>query len=423
MSASPRLPDGFRIVLHDDTGIDADGRLLWGGAPFRLLRLSGAGIDLVRRLGAGEPVAAATGALARRLVEADLAFPRPHAPARIDKVEVVVPVRDRAEQLGRCLSGLSGLRVTVVDDGSVDPAAVARVAERHGARLVVLADNSGPATARNAGVDAVTAPVVVFVDSDCVLSVDALRRLAAHLADPAVAAAAPRIRPRDRDGSTIARFAAARSPLDLGSRSATVRPDGRVPYVPTTALAVRRSAFTAVGGFDTGLRYGEDVDLVWRLVDQGWSVRYDASIVAGHDEPASWREWVARRHHYGTSAGPLSARHGRRVGGPPLVGLTAPLRVSALQRAGLPLPAAARLVGEAPGRTLEGLVRWAGATWSPPLAAVPAMTDWWRRRPGIDPVRWAAAYLVDSAAYGSGVWRGCLSERTVTPLLPRRVSE
>lgn len=424
MSQQSALPDGFRIAMQPDTGLHDAGRIVWGGAPFRLLRLSDAGANVVRRLAAGVPVSGSTaGLLARRLVEADLAFSIPAAPNRRTDVHVVVPVRDRAEQLEQCLTALAGLRVTVVDDGSVDPVSVAAVAKRHRAKLVVLDTNVGPAGARNAGVDAVTAPIVVFVDSDCVIDADSVRRLAAHLADPAVAAVAPRIRPREPNGSALARFASLRSPLDLGSRSATVRPAGRVPYVPTTVLAVRRFSFQEVGGFDESLRYGEDVDLVWRLVDQGWSVRYDASIVAGHDEPSSWREWIGRRHHYGTSAGPLSVRHGHRVGGPPLAGLAAPLRVGAIRDAGMPRPLAARLAREVPGRTLDGLVRWAGATWAPPLATVAALTDWVRRRPDVDPLRWTAAYVVDSAAYGTGVWRGCVAERTVAPLLPRRVSQ
>src|SRR5262249_25548743 len=51
------------------------------------------------------------------------------------------------------------------------------------------------------------------------------------------------------------------------------------------------------------------------------------------------------------------------------------------------------------------------------LAAAP-LADWMRRRPPLDPVRWAAACVADDVAYGAGVWRGCLAERTFEPLLP-----
>ncbi|MET9735711.1 hypothetical protein ABZZ79_35320 [Streptomyces sp. NPDC006458] len=35
-----------------------------------------------------------------------------------------------------------------------------------------------------------------------------------------------------------------------------------------------------------------------------------------------------------------------------------------------------------------------------------------------DPLRWCAATLADDLAYGAGVWRGTLRERTALPLLP-----
>ena len=56
-------------------------------------------------------------------------------------------------------------------------------------------------------------------------------------------------------------YEAARSPLDLGDEPGLAGPGRRVGFVPATALVVRRSAFEAVGGFDTRLTVGEDVDL------------------------------------------------------------------------------------------------------------------------------------------------------------------
>jgi mycofactocin system glycosyltransferase len=56
-----------------------------------------------------------------------------------------------------------------------------------------------------------------------------------------------------------------------------------------------------------------------------------------------------------------------------------------------------------------------------PLAAlilVPPLLDWADRRPPLDPARYVAARLLDDAAYSLGVWHGCLSRRTIAPLLP-----
>ena len=39
--------------------------------------------------------------------------------------------------------------------------------------------------------------------------------------------------------------------------------------------------------------------------------------------------------------------------------------------------------------------------------------------PPSDPARWALLRLVDDLAYAAGVWRGCLTGRTLAPLRPR----
>ena len=56
-----------------------------------------------------------------------------------------------------------------------------------------------------------------------------------------------------------------------------------------------------------------------------------------------------------------------------------------------------------------------------PLAALivlPSLLDWADRGPPLDPARYVAARLLDDAAYSVGVWQGCLTRRTVRPLLP-----
>jgi mycofactocin system glycosyltransferase len=403
MTSAP-LPRGFRLQVDESTRLSDDGLVLDGGSPWRMLRLTDRGAAVARALLAGAPVDDdVAGALARRLVEAGLAHPLSPA-ASAPAMTVVVPVRDRAAALDACLAALTPLPVVVVDDGSRDAAGTASVVTRHGARLVRRATAGGPAAARNAGLNAVDTDAVAFVDSDCLANAASLRALARHLADPLVAVAAPRIRPADDDRTR----SATRSPLDMGERPATVAPGSRVSYVPSTAIVARRAALTAVGGFDDALRHGEDVDLCWRLVTAGWSVRYDPRVVATHLEPAGFRA-LARRFHYGTSAGPLARRHPGALRGPALRGITAPVTLAGAHSAGeltVPPERLRRVVRPAPVATVKGLVRWATPLWWPALAAI-----------GESPRR-AVSVVADEAAYGAGVWWGCMRSGTLEPVLP-----
>src|SRR5699024_75911 len=137
--------------------------------------------------------------------------------------------------------------VIVVDDGSADPAVVAAVAERHGARLLQHRYNCGPAAARNTGLDArglgeAERPVVAFLDSDCEVPPGWLAHLLRHFDDPRVGAVAPRVRPRHDHESVLTRYEDVRSALDMGTRPELVRPGARLGFVPSAALVVRRAA-------------------------------------------------------------------------------------------------------------------------------------------------------------------------------------
>jgi mycofactocin system glycosyltransferase len=459
VSTAP-LPSGLPIVLDPSTRqIGQD--LLSGGSPRRLLRLTPAGRAAYAEIASGRLESARGRQLARRLTDAGLAHPRPRASGQVTAT-VIVPVRDRPAELGACLAALGGhYPVVVVDDGSRDPDDIASVVAAHGARLLRRDTAGGPGAARNAGLAAVDTEVVAFIDSDCVPPPGWVEALAAHLRDPAVAVAAPRIVPVDRR-TAAQRYAVAAGSLDLGQREARVLPLTPVAYVPTAALVARRSALLeiAVAGkvFDESMRYGEDVDLIWRVHGRGWRIRFDPSVQVGHREPASWRGLLARRFRYGTSAAPLSQRHfgviapvvlqplaavtiAAAVAGQPVaaavtfaVGVARTRR--AMSRAGLRGHSATVANARIVAATAVGAGRYltqfafpvvAVATASGParrglglgaLLAVPVVHRWFTRRPPINPVSFATASVADDLAYGAGVYAGAVRHRTAAPLLP-----
>jgi mycofactocin glycosyltransferase len=161
------LPAGFGVAFDSGTRFVGPD-VLFGGSPRRLLRLTAAGaraLDDLRHRPVGSPQ---EGRLARRLTDAGLAHPRPPAGRQPADATVVLPVRDRAAGLDRCLAALGDrYPVIVVDDGSRDPAAVARVCARHGARLRRRPSSGGAGQARNDGLALVTTSLVAFIDSDC----------------------------------------------------------------------------------------------------------------------------------------------------------------------------------------------------------------------------------------------------------------
>jgi len=206
------------------------------------------------------------------------------------------------------------------------------------------------------------------------------------------------------------------------------------------------------------MRYGEDVDLVWRVAATGAAVRYDPSLQVRHAEPQTWSKWLRRRFTYGTSAAALAQRHGDSaaplavapapaasvlagVCGSPALGALVAVATAfrarrRLRAAALPTADATRGALLAPLQAATGAARWAGQLWWPLLlllaarsrrrrpavvcvTVAPALVEWVRRRPPLDPVRWTVAVLADDVAYGLGVWTGSARAHTLRPLLPR----
>jgi GT2 family glycosyltransferase len=259
---------------------------------------------------------------------AALGEPRVEAELRIS---AVVCTHNRAEKLANCLAHLadqtldrSSYEVVVVDDGSTD--ATPEVAERYATRVIRNEHSLGPAAGRNAGARASSATIVAFTDDDCVPDREWLRELLETFGDPEVLAAGGKIVPLRTDHFLL-RYYEANSPLahnpnlptsNDGVRKrfgAYLRSSFRLKSLPDTQeslltvasanMAIRRSAYDLVGGFDERFRVGgEDDDLCLRLhhLRPGATLRYRPQAVIAHDYDTSIRDALRRSRAYGDAA-------------------------------------------------------------------------------------------------------------------------
>ena len=282
--------------------------------------------------------------------------------SRAADITVVVPTRERFEVLEETLAALARQRLDgiscellVVDNDSADGSRerVEELAEgRWPFSIRVLRERArGAAAARNAGVAAARAPVVLFLGDDCRPLDDGL--VAGHLAEheeegPGVAV----VGHIDWD-QTVGLTPVMRWLDDTGKMLDYRRLDHAEPgpfLFYTGNASVERDAVTAAGGFDERFQgYGwEDFDLALRMADAGMRVAYRPDLGVAHAHRYTLADSLTRMEAMGHGAELLNRLHSERMPlpAPRPRGIKAAAG-RALAPAVVRLPAAERLPGRA----------------------------------------------------------------------------
>jgi glycosyltransferase involved in cell wall biosynthesis len=180
-------------------------------------------------------------------------------------ISVVIPVRDRTDQLKRCIDSIKlqdfaaeCFDVIVCDDGSIGDLSGILEDVRPGQPCIRLIRQNarGPAAARNLGIRESLSPVIVFLDSDIIAGRGLIRHIySALMENPSWAGAEACLLP-------IEGF-----PNPLWEAPGAIR-GGRYH---TAAIAYRREALLAAGGLDEAfpLPACEDVELAARILSEG----------------------------------------------------------------------------------------------------------------------------------------------------------
>ena len=188
---------------------------------------------------------------------------------------VILTMGDRPAELARAIDSVlaqqSPVELVVVGNGTTVPGLP------DGVRTVELPQNVGVAAGRNAGVDACTGDVVLFLDDDGWYPDPSLSAYLAgrFSADPVLAVLSMQV--VDPDGGPGARWHVPRLRAGDPGRSSVVT------VFLGGASAIRRDAFIKAGGYPAVFFYGhEETDLAWRLQDLGYRLEYDATARMCH---------------------------------------------------------------------------------------------------------------------------------------------
>jgi hypothetical protein len=225
---------------------------------------------------------------------------------------VIIPVRDRWEELGRCIAAVTaqevpgGAEVIVIDDGSREDVDIGRQSRVGRIPVTVLRqERSGRSNARNTGVGAARGRLLIFLDSDAVPDVTFLPAMT-RAAEENPSALAFQGNLRADDTTLVWRAEGAR----LSSIQRTyLQPDGRLDFFNTAAAAVRSSYVPASGElFEPEAVRGGDTLLLCRLRSEGHLPAFVETATAVHRPRGSLGAYLLRHFEVGFRGSPARSR-------------------------------------------------------------------------------------------------------------------
>jgi GT2 family glycosyltransferase len=219
------------------------------------------------------------------------------------QVSVVVVLHNSAQVVERCMTALPAeVEVIVVDNESSDGGAAIAARARPDASVIRSENNLGFGRGCEAGANAATRPVLLFLNPDAEIGAAAIRTLTGTLIRHPRAVVGPRL--LDVAGQTRL----LRAELDMRKDALWLLPasqrwipsswrrqpetrvdiERQVLYVEGACFLVRRADLQAAGGFDPDLfLYFEESSLAHRLKQLGGGAWYEPRALATHIGQAS----------------------------------------------------------------------------------------------------------------------------------------
>ncbi len=246
------------------------------------------------------------------------------------KYSVIIPVYNRPDECDELLASLAqqtlkDFEVIVVEDGSAVPCE--EVVNGYTDRLNIhyfFKTNSGPGQTRNYGVERAQGDYVLILDSDAVLPETYIECVEAELYPNGREAEAcceafggP---DRAHDSFTPIQKAINYGMTSFfttggirggkatkkGEKSSGAKMDKFFPR--SFNMGVRRDVYQRLEGFSK-MRFGEDVDFSYRLVESGARCRLFSSAWVYHKRRANFRQFFKQVHNSGIARINLTKRH------------------------------------------------------------------------------------------------------------------
>ena len=230
------------------------------------------------------------------------------------KYSIIVPVFNRPDEVDELLESLSNqtqkdFEVIIVEDGSVKTCK--DVCDKYADILVLhyyAKENSGPGQSRNYGAERAKGDYLIILDSDVVLPSGYLAAVDKELTkNPTEAfggpdAAHPSFTPIQKAIS----YSMTSFFTTGGIRGGKAKLDKFYPR--SFNMGIRRDVYLKLNGFSK-MRFGEDIDFSYRIVEAGYKPRLFPEAWVWHKRRTDFRKFFRQVYNSGIARINLEKRH------------------------------------------------------------------------------------------------------------------
>ncbi|HEX8325306.1 MAG TPA: glycosyltransferase [Tepidisphaeraceae bacterium] len=225
------------------------------------------------------------------------------------KISVLICSYNGASTVETCLASMMRIKypgeveIIFVDDGSTDH--TQDIVRKFPSVINIQQKNMGLSYARNVAMHAATGEIIVYTDSDCEADEDWLYYIALSLKRSRhVGLGGPNLIPDE--GSWVADCVG----LSPGGPTHVMIDDRTAEHVPGCNMAYYRWAALQVNGFDPQYRAaGDDVDFIWRLQNNGFSIGFAPAAQVWHYRRNTVKAYLKQQRGYGTAEALLKYKH------------------------------------------------------------------------------------------------------------------
>ena len=230
------------------------------------------------------------------------------------KFSIIIPVFNRPDEVDELLESLcqqtvKDFEVLIIEDGSVKPCKdvcdeYANILDLH----YYAKENSGPGQSRNYGAERANGEYVIILDSDVVLPTGYLQAVEDELKQkPCEAfggpdAAHPSFTPVQKAIS----YSMTSFFTTGGIRGGKAKLDKFYPR--SFNMGIRRDVYLQLGGFSK-MRFGEDIDFSYRIVEAGYMPRLFPEAWVWHKRRTDFRKFFRQVYNSGIARINLEKRH------------------------------------------------------------------------------------------------------------------